>query len=473
MKKNIVLYIIGLASLTLTACTDFLNVHPKSSISEDELFTSEVGFQQSLTGIYSQMAQRKLYGDNLSMGFVSALGQNYNPVANGFVFKESTALNYDSQEVKDRIESIWTASYTTIAGLNNILDKIDAQKGVFSGVGYATTKAEALGLRAYLHFELLRLFGAIPALAADSKALPYRKDLNSLSQKPETVQEMISYALADLEQAEALLQGIDPILGGDKDRRFRMNIWAIKGLQARVYLYNGNTEAAKIAAEAVINSQNFKFVTNAEISTSSAGKDRLFSNEQVFSLRVFEMKEWVETGTSAYFRYTTSLSQNNLTRTEPNFATLYETAGGGSTDYRYVYLLENDGTTKFPSKFWQTSTAVGKNKLDQTVPLIRLSEMYYILAETSADPAIAAGYLNKVRENRGLGALNTAGMTTLTIANEITKEYQKEFYAEGQLFFYYKRLNFARMLFSGKNMNSKLYILPLPDSETEFNPQYN
>lgn len=473
MKNIKLLYIVGLTALILSSCNDFLNVNPKSSLSEDQMFSSEMGFKQTLSGVYSQIAERSLYGDNLSMGFVSALAQNYNPAAHGFVFKETTALNYESSEVKERLDSIWSASYNAIAGLNNILDKIEKQKGLFTGTNYNLIKGEALGLRAYLHFDLLRLFAANPNLEMQALAIPYKKVLGPMSQKPELVGDFLNLVLADLMEAEGLLKGIDSFVQKDKSRRFKMNSIAVIALQARVNLYKGDKVNAKAAALAVVETDALSFVTNAEIATSSATKDRLFSNEQVFAVRVADIKDWTESGTSAYFRYTTSLSKTNLTRSDANFATLYETGGGGGTDYRFVYLLENDGTTKFPSKFWQTSSALDIVRLDHTVPLIRLSEMYYILAESSSNVAEGVGYLNKVRKHRGLAEFPNGSLDAVSLSNEIVKEYQKEFYAEGQLFFMYKRLNFPRMQFNSRLLNSSIYIMPIPDTETEFNPQYN
>ncbi|MFD2553107.1 RagB/SusD family nutrient uptake outer membrane protein [Sphingobacterium tabacisoli] len=477
MKEKILLYIFSVLLLVNTGCDSFLDVKPKSSIAEDDIFSSEIGFQQAITGIYASMADRPLYGDQLSMGFVSAMAQNYATTANGFIFIESAGLNFDKDEVKKISEGIWQGSYNAIAGLNNILAHIDDSGATFTGDNHALIKGEALALRAYLHFELLRLYAVSFGQGADALAISYRTVMNANPEKPETVTGFLALALKDLEKAEKLLANVDPILKGNRDRRFSMNFLAVKGLQARVNLYAGNKEQAAKDAQYVINSGLLKFVTNAQISTTAAGKDRLFSNEQIFSLRVLKMKDWTETGSAAYFRYTTSLSNNSLKRTAANYQTLYETATGGSTDYRYVYLIENDGGTVYPSKFWQTwnggTTAIYTARLDQTVPLMRLSEMYYIAAETASSPEAGITTLNTVRANRGLGTLKVEGATDVFLTNEITKEYQKEFYAEGQLFFYYKRLNFGRMQFGSKNLTKDSYILPIPDSETEFNPVYD
>jgi hypothetical protein len=57
------------------------------------------------------------------------------------------------------------------------------------------------------------------------------------------------------------------------------------------------------------------------------------------------------------------------------------------------------------------------------------------------------------------------------MATEIQKEYQKEFWGEGQLFFYYKRTNKTSIpsAISGTanvTMTAAKYVVPLPLSET-------
>lgn len=257
------------------------------------------------------------------------------------------------------------------------------------------------------------------------------------------------------------MKNTDPIVNGDKTRSGYMNYMAVKGLEARIYLYMGNKEKAAAAAAVVVNSGLFTFVTNAQISASGTSRDRLFSNELIFSLSVNNLSDWTETGLG-YFKAAGD-ARNDLTRTASQWNTLYETGSGGSTDFRYVYLLENDGNVQYPSKYWGM----------KGVPLIRLSEMYYILAETAATPEEGMGFLNMVRKNRGLSELPVDIVSADKLASEIQKEYQKEFLAEGQLFYYYKRLRVAKMLFNSKTLTDQSYILPIPDNELEFNPNYN
>lgn len=475
MKRTTLIIGILAISATLSSCKKFLDVTPKTSLSEDQLFTSEPGFQQALSGVYGQLSSKNLYGDNLSMGFVSALAQNYSTINSQSEVKlqETQALNYTSTEVAGYTNAIWFTSYSSIAAANKIIINTETRRSVLTNNSYAQLRGEALALRAFLHFDLLRMFGPEYTAGANLKAIPYKKDVNENANKPSTTADVVKFALADLKEAEDLLLPVDPIVTSDlRTRRNKLNYYGVKALEARIRLYSGDKAGAAAAANVVINSTKYKFVTQSEASAISAGlvvRDRLYFNEQVFMIRVRDILPTVQ----RYFRFRGAVEQT-LTRTDANFSRLYETAAGGTTDIRYVYRLESDAGSTFPSKFWQASTAttaINDNLRDQYVPGIRLAEMYYILAETAATPAIGVEYLNTVRQNRGLDILANT-ITASTLSSEITKEYQKEFYAEGQLFFYYKRIKSRLMQFRNISMTPKDYVLPIPDAELQFNPNY-
>lgn len=102
------------------------------------------------------------------------------------------------------------------------------------------------------------------------------------------------------------------------------------------------------------------------------------------------------------------------------------------------------------------------------IPMIRVTEMYYIIAETTTDDIEALNSINLVLENRGLDKLTSKDEIPATILSE----YQKEFWGEGQLFFYYKRINASSipsaMTGGDVEMNDVKYSMPLPESETNF-----
>ena len=471
MKNKILLIICLFSVLALSGCKKYLEVYPKSSIAENELFESEIGFQQAITGIYSQMASRNLYGDNLTMGFVSALAQNYAVSGSGVRFVDSRAVNLGSAEVQNFSGAIWSTAYSAIAGANKVILNCDKRRNLLSDQSYAMFRGESLALRACLHFDLLRLFGPVYTLGASLKAIPYKTTVDQNPVPPSTTAEVIQFILKDLQEAEALMKMKDPILSGGLSRQINLNYYAVKALQARVLLYSGNNTDAYAAAKTVVDSELFPFIGSYQISTTAGQKDRLYLQEQVFCIRVRDIKNWVDPG---YFR-SNGGTTSRLTRSSSDFNNLFQTASGGSTDFRYVYGIETDNGTAFPSKYWQTYqfNTLDSNRLDQYVPAIRISEMYYIMAETAPTVQEGITLLNTVRGNRGLRDLSLS-IDRTTLQNEILREYQKEFYAEGQLWYYYKRKVTAKPQFiaSSITMNADRYKLPIPQAELEFNPNY-
>lgn len=64
--------------------------------------------------------------------------------------------------------------YNAIANDNNLLRHLEkADRGMFDGDNYNLIKGEALVLRAYMHFDLLRLFGKSFAMDPQAQAIPY------------------------------------------------------------------------------------------------------------------------------------------------------------------------------------------------------------------------------------------------------------------------------------------------------------
>lgn len=465
--------------VSLAGCSGFLDVQPRTSLPEEEFFTSPEGFQQALDGVYSLLASRDLYGDKLTMGYVSAMAQNYNitSAAGGSTLVEVVRLEHSSTNAAAHASAVWNAAYSAIANLNKIIENTTLKRNLLNeNEAYQLIRGESLALRALLHFDLYRLFGKEYLANMDAKAIPYRKKVSELALAPSTSREVIQFVSDDLKEAEDLLEDTDPIVTGETTtslpdvlfRRERLNYYGVKALQARVRIYTGDDSGAATAANVVISSGNYPFVDPADASAAS-NRDRLYLSEQVFMLRNSGMRGYTE----SYFRMST-IANSRSTRSLANFNTLYEVASGGGTDYRFLYRIENDEGIYMPSKFWQTtSTEISPTRRDAYVPVIRVSEMYYILAETAATPQEGIEYLNAVRVARGLVPLISNGTQTQLTA-ELLKEYQKEFYAEGQLFFYYKRTNAPTMQFKAAPtaVTPEMYVIPIPEAELQYNPNY-
>jgi hypothetical protein len=474
MKSKYITYLLIPVLFVLgSGCKKWLDIQPKTDIREKELFTTESGFKDALIGVYQLMATKAAYGEIMTMTFMDALGQRYSISSTSHEFYYAARYDYTHQATKNNISAIWSTLYNAIANVDNVLMQIDGNKQIFLDNNYNLVKGEALALRAYLHFDLLRLFGAAPVVDGNRKAIPYVTTFGNKTYPLLTVNEVIDSCLTDLSAATELLSvdksireqfNDDPFLSYTRNH---MNYWAAKGLQARINLYKGDKAAAAAAVQEIINNAGtyFPFVTTAA-AAASANRNRIYTSEQLFSLYAYKITESVD----KYFKTATTNGTPGLNTINATIDNLYEVANGGSSDIRYVNLFASYSGAKSSTKYWQDDIAKNNSSLDYlrgNIPLIRLSEIYYIAAECAATPAEGVAYINIIREKRGLGQL-PATISAPTLQAEILKEYKKEMYAEGQLFYYFKRKNTATIDGSSIKMTDATWIFPLPDDEVEF-----
>lgn len=454
--------IVLLGVLTLSSCKKWLDVQPKTEMKQDELFSSQQGFNEAMVGAYVTMTKEAGYGRELTYGMLSVMAADYSVSSSSEVavtyLKPVENFNYEVRQFRGMIDKVWLQQYNTIAQVNAILENIDAKKSLFSGHNYELIKGEALALRAYVHFDLLRLFGPSYLNRGDGKYMPYVKQYGKENTPFSTVEEVTNQALADLNQAEALMVADALGAAGSPDRQIRMNIYAVKGLQARIYLYMGNKTMAFNKAKEVIDANKIRLrAPGTEVSI-----DRTFHSEHLFALFSDKLEKLAESN---------FLPTTGLTTSAPYYYTLESKLSGNifgnqATDIRFKapMMLGVKGYL-IPHKYLYEDLAgvnVTTPLLRNYIPMMRISELFYIAAETAPDQATALGYLNKVLASRGLSAI----VNTTDLQNEIRKEYRKEFFTEGQTFFYYKRLNAARIEDSPvTEMQAKMYVFPLPEDE--------
>ena len=473
MKTNILqigkllLLVIG---VSLVSCEDWLDVRPKSEILTDMHFEEESGFRDQLAGVYTAMTETSMYGRSLSFGLMSVLSQDYD-LKSESSYRYAAEYNYEETGTKDMIDAIWSSTYNCIANLNIMLKYIDNDPNIFTDNNYKMYKGEILGLRAFLHLEMLRIFSPSPKANANAMAVPYVTQYDKVVTKQKTVNETMNLIIADLLEAEKLLKESDAFLNQDLnytvrwDRRYYFNYYAVVGTLARAYMYKGDTVNALTYANIIIEegedyNSDFSWTSNDTMESKYEEQvNRLFSGECLFYLNVKDFNDIVK------YHFTSSASNNTFTPSETKAEQIYEKALGYGNDYRLHKNFQYDGADKYLWKYHQYENGA----CTDLVPVIRKSESYYIAAEIlkESDPDRAIELLNLVREARNLEFAPLSNLTAEQIQEEVGKEYRKEFLAEGQMFFYYKRLDATRIEGAGVNAQS-IYVLPMPDTEIEF-----
>ena len=474
MKKNIyrlrVVCAVMLALFCTTSCNDWLEVKPKTEEEADKLFSTLDGFKSALAGVYIGMSQTELYGREMTFGMVGVLGQEWGSGSDlGNQYSAySYLLNYNYEQVvsKALIDAVWNKMYEGIANVNTLIQYSDLKREVL-GDYYGVVRGEALALRAYMHFDLLRLFAPYDFSAEAKVAIPYVLEAKPAIAPQLTPTKFVEYALKDVEAALELLKS-DPILTGEDvsgvdngylaNRNFHLNYYAVLGLKARICLYAKDVTAAYGAANEVILAQQqkglFPWVKTADITTTEANlRDRTFSSEHLFAFNTTKLEEYIK----GYFREASLPLMERLMPGE-----LYE-----ADDYRTALYETYSGFANVLTKFWQMDKAYVQGQGYVTskrnrMPAIRIAEMYYIAAEALKESNIgeALEMLNTLRVHRGL--LKLENLDKDQLQEELGREYYREFIGEGQVFFYHKRMNTSIIATA-----NAVYVLPMPDDEID------
>ena len=409
MKMNLknIIFILGVLFLG-SSCENFLDVHPKGEVTGKELLKDRKGFENALYGVYATMRNQTLYGRYLSYYTLDVMAQYYTSFGNTYV-SELRAFNYKQTDVETEFYNIWCKMYNNISNVNNILENLD-NISASSLKYYPIYKGEALALRAFLHFDLLRLYGPSPAVGKEHKAIPYMEEFTNIASRRLTVNQVLEKVAADLNKARELMREVDSYgpnyadleetYAQDKrlkNRRFHLNYYAATALLARVQLYAGNTTEALAAAREIIGTAETLPVAPFELVTEVTSADRLFQNELLFGLEMKQMKVVI----SDYFGE--AASKANLNNNTHMLAFSVSAQNN-------LFAPQNPADDDYRLKIWfkETSSNVANmsNKFEgvEMMPLIRISELYYIAAECLGGKEGLA-YLNKIRAYRGLKAL--------------------------------------------------------------------
>ena len=464
MKKNIYILLMGL--VTLTSCEKWLDVAPNTDVPAKELFTTENGFTSTLAGLYITMTEDKTYGKNLSFGLMEQLAQMYDKLPDGtsdrtsvYIYDRETSGAYNT---KGLLAEIWQAQYHTIANANNLLKwwNLNAATVLTDPTTRRMIRGEALALRAFLHFDLLRGWGPMDYAGNDEtrdmKCIPYRTVADNSKQPLLPAKDIVRLIITDLQEARECMsyeKEMDLSTQTD-DRQYRFNYHAINALLARVYSYAGVKDSAAVYAQMVIEESGLSL-------QNGNYNDPILSTEVIFGLSMHELKD----NLSAYFAYGEKIN----TKYYLDISTLnsiYESVGSESEDMRAqgsAFHRNNELLYAISLKYIDNDNEV--------IPLIRLPEMYYIACESSGNSAKAASYVNTVRNKRGISKAKDVqcdtGEQRLAALN---KEYLKEFYGEGQYFWFLKTHGITGALShqSEVMLVEENFLFPLPDAEREY-----
>lgn len=451
----------GLCLLSLTtSCNSFLDVHPKGEVLDDKMFKDAKGYENALYGIYGSMRDNDLYGRRLTYYTLDVMAQYFNFTSKDDYITPLRQFKYKETAVKEGFLTIWSKMYTTISNTNNILKHLEETSPARLRY-YDIYKGEALGLRAFLHFDLTRLFCEQSSDPA-TKGIPYSTQFSLVEPQHEKLQNVYKHIISDLRTAEKLLDNPELYACNAsynflKDQKIHFNLNAVRATLARVYLTQENPDSALYYAQKVIAAPEYHLTKRTKI----AFNGQLSPGETIFGLYSKSLY------TITYNELYKLVSYQSLAL-RPDIQDRYTNIAGN--DYRWQAWFKTDGTGTCLKKLtddYQLNTNISRpDSLIPGINIIRLPEMYYIAAEClmKQNKPEAKDYFKTVLESR----MELANLPELNITN-LTEERFKEFIGEGQQFYHLKRLNLDMLSTSGENIPADKTIFTPEIPEEEFN----
>lgn len=468
------------------SCESWLDVTSSSQLQADKLFETRSGFHEALTGIYMNMGEEATYGGYYTWSVNNYTAYPYNIVDGVALIKDFQQHNYTTSRVKSVIKTMWKGGYNTIANINIILRELEARRNVISStVEYNLIKGELLALRAYIHFDMMRMWGVNKwdGENASKLTIPY-----STTYSPDVVAQK-SYAetelllLDDIKEAIKCLKESDPIVaemepsfesalnadGYWTNRTKHLNYYAALGLAAKIYQWKNDYATAAIYASEVLEgafASGLVAYVDADAMVKQTSHDLIdwnFTSEHVFSLEV----------TNLYSTLRSLMFSNERTAIytdESLLNQIFSSTGAslsGIEDIRGTALQMKFTNFGYSSYKYYGSTSYSSEYRNR-IPMMRISEMHYIMAESyiaDGNNEAALAELDKVRMHRGI---TDALASEVDAASELLLEYHREFIGEDKLFYYLKHKNVENSISSTFDVTASQLIYPYPDDEINY-----
>ncbi|QJW89288.1 RagB/SusD family nutrient uptake outer membrane protein [Spirosoma taeanense] len=443
MKRKFIL--VWLLGASLTSCQkDFLNVIPETALSSATFFTKEADFQQAVNGAYVPLRQmfnerawvlEEMHSDNTYYARNVLYGA-VDPTENVADFAVPTA---NGVTANDNVLVQYRLNYQIIARTNQILALID--KVDFAAASKNNLKGQALFLRAFAYFDLVRLFGKVPlhltpVTSREDAALPLS-----------STEEIYAQIEKDAKEASTLL------LNKAKQEAGRATSGAAKTLLANLYLTQKKWAQVETLMKDVVTNDGYKLMPdyNDAFSFTNTNKN---NPESVFEIQYMEGSAGYNgnqiyrfipspitaaeiqpiTGTSN--AQPTSQESNNIPT--PDIIAAYE-PGDKRKDISIGYVtlsqsLRDNKTYPYIKKYARTHAL--HNNTGQNWPVYRYAEVLLFLAEAlneQGKTGEAATYLNQVRARAGLAATTASSQADMREA--IFKERRVELAFENKRWF--------------------------------------
>ena len=340
ISKKIVAYILVGTMLSLVSCKKYLSPDPMSTIDPSVAFSNISNAKATVMGAYLSMAGDFGYGirvsyyyaydDDCIMGGGSALN-----VARG------EEAHYTLTAVNTDIVNTFNQFYAGIERANNCIYYIPKMPQFTSGSNADKTElqrllGEALVIRTQLYFELIRIWGDVPAQWTPSA---FVSDLFVKRTNRDTI---YAHLLDDLNQAKTLLPWRTAVT---QDERFTKG--TAMALRAKVALFAGGYSLrADGTISRVSNYLDFYKITKTECDTLIAHREQhtLYPTYKGFWKDVIDAHKPVDANGELIMQVAMANGTNSDSKIGAQNGTKINGVGGSLGNMLPIYFYQFDST---------------------------------------------------------------------------------------------------------------------------------
>lgn len=435
--KNLICNI--LVALVCGGCS--LDIPYENQFSDPDAISGPAAARELLANAYANIPHLEFDLSVMTDDFAPTYWASSNP----------TLLNqYDwqPQAIQDLSASTWSRYYSVISTINALTERIatlDATPEL------QQIHAEALTLKAYCYFQLVRLYGPDYLTDADAESIVLKDALVMANLRRSSVR-------AVLLEIKSLLNTALGEFGSSDTGTDWLGRDAARILLAQAQLYSGEYAQAAENAEMVLASRGYEAFGASVYSNlweGSSCDERVFAYNSPVNSQSFYIGIVYDASAGDYFAV------------EPSLAASYNE--GDCRREASVYTIESPTLGK--QDYFGKYNAIRKEKREiQLINKLRLSDALFAYAEAAClggkenDAALA---MNEYLSRRGAQPL-AANLSGDGLLKAILTEKHKEFVGEGNRYFDLKR--YGRLVGGARvGMDDYRWCWPIPRDEYLYN----
>lgn len=461
---------LGMVSLSLVACAD-LDTEPQGSTITSDQKSSVVENDPSklsasvagITSMFSIYANTSGYHFDFGFPFImlqsDSRGIDLVGIDTGYNWFNYPMALTDYTTTHAFNSTYWSTLYNQIYTTNTVAASIDSLTTESTSQYYL---AQALTIRAFDYFYLAQMYQQTYYGNESKPCVPLILNTNAnevaANGAPRaTVEEVYAQILKDLNNAVTLLRATSEVRA---DRRY-VNLPVALGLRARVELVMHNWAGALADAKEAISLTDAAPISIAE--ASKPGFKDMTEGDWMWGIKVSETDRIVTSGIvnwpshmgSLNYGYASVGAWRLVSKSLYNLINSTDARKGwfldGSkksanlSDEQQAYATKNSLPAYTQVKFAPYNEVLGTSTNANDIPLMRVEELYLIVAEATAmngDPATAAQFLQTFVQTYRDPSYTCSATTAETVQNAVWNQRRIELWGEG--FGYYDLLRLKK-----------------------------